>query len=195
MAMSEDKGAGGADNQVSDSVDKTEDKVAFTTYSKVLSEKKKKDAEVTELKAQLDAISQKELESQGKFKEMNDQLKKQVAEKDSKLKNMFQEFGTKTLKGSFQAEAKTAGCVDPDALYKLVDLSTVEISDDFSFNSDQLKTLITESQKSRPYLFKKDVVNHKDATPNGGNNSPTSFDVKKLGSQDLQKLLAIKLAK
>lgn len=193
--MSEDKGAGGTDDQASGSVEKTEDKVAFTTYSKVLSEKKKRDAEVAELKAQLDSISQKEMEAQGKFKEMNDQLKKQVAEKDSKLKNMFQEFGTKTLKGSFQAEAKGAGCVDPDALYKLVDLSTVEIGDDFSFNSDQLKGLISESQKSRPYLFKKDVVNHKDATPNGGKNSNGGFDIKNLAGKDLQKLLAMKLAK
>lgn len=193
--MSDDKGASGADSQAGGETEKADDKVAFATYSKILSEKKKRDAEVAELKAQLDSISQKEMESQGKFKEMNDTLKKQVAEKDAKLKNMFQEFGTKTLKGSFHAEAKGAGCVDADALYKLVDLSDVEIAEDFSFNSDQLKTLITESQKSRPYLFKKDVVNHKDAAPNGGNNSSAGFDIKKLGGQDLQKLLAIKLAK
>jgi len=195
------KGNMGADTKVSDQPEvlsedigeKKDDKVAFATYQKVLSEKKKRDAEVSEYKAKLDAIEQEKLEVQGKHKEVIEAQRKALAEKDAKIKNMFQEFGTKTLKGSFDSEAKSLGCVNPEDLYKLVDLSAVEIGEDFSFNPDQLKSLITDAQKTRPYLFKKDVVHAKDATPGSGN-KPTNFEVSKLGQQDLQKLLAMKLA-
>ena len=194
--MVDDTSASGANGEAgSNADDKKDEKVAFATYSKLLSEKKKRDAEIADYKSKLEAIEQQALQDQGKYKELNETLKKQVAEKDTRIKTMFQEFGTKTLKTRFEAEAKNLGCVDPDALYKLVDLEQVEINDDFSFNPDQLKNVLSESQKSRAYLFKKDVVNAKDASPSGGNNSNAGFDVSKLNGKDLQKLLALKLAK
>jgi hypothetical protein len=170
--MSDEKKASGQIDNDSVNVEenKQEDKVSHATYLKVLGEKKKRDQELAEYKAKLEAIEQEKLESQGKLKELNDNLKKQLAEKDGKLKNMFQEFGTKTLKSKFELEAKSLGCIDPDALYKLVDLNTVEIGDDFSFNQEQLKTVLGEAQKSRSYLFKKDAVATKDAAPSSGNN-------------------------
>ena len=190
------------ENKVSDQLDQgsaeieKKDTVAFATYSKLLSEKKTRDKEVAEYKAQLESIAQKELAAQGKFKEINDTLKKQLAEKDGKLKSMFQEFGSKTLKSKFELEAKSAGCVDPDALYKLVDLAAVEIGEDFNFDQEQLKTVLSESQKARPYLFKKDVVQTKDATPNAGNKAGAGeINVNKMNHDDLKKLLALKLVK
>lgn len=88
-------------------------------------------------------------------------------------------------------EASKAGCVDPDALYRLVDLSTVDISDDFSFDQDQLKSVITETQKARSYLFQKTAAAVKDATPN--NKQTTNVvDVSKMDFKQLQELLAKK---
>lgn len=191
--MSEDKGSvnhtedGSAESEKKDSV-------AYATYSKLLGEKKKKDSEIAEMRAKLDAIEQEKMESQGKFKEQNELLKKQLVDSNNKLKNMFQEFGAKTLKGKFEAEAKNAGCVDSDALYKLVDLSGVEINDDFSFDADQLKSVISEAQKSRGYLFKKEVSKVNDAAPNSNKQHTGAIDVKSLKGDELKKLLALKLS-
>jgi hypothetical protein len=159
----------------------------------LLSEKKKVAAELAEMKAQFDKIEQEKLETQGKFKELNESLKKQLQEKDERLKSVVKEFGSKTLKSSFAQEAQKAGCLDPDALYKLADLSTVNIGDDFSFDQEQLKSIITESQKSKSYLFKKDAAAPKDATPNNKTQTSAPTDLLKKKPEELQALLAATL--
>lgn len=176
-----------------DSVSDGKDEVtALKKHSeKLLSEKKKLASEHAELKARLDSIEQEKMEAQGKLKELNENLKKQLSEKDNQVKGLVKEFGSKTLKNSFMQEASKAGCVDPDALYRLVYLSTVDISDDFSFDQDQLKSVITETQKARSYLFQKTAAAVKDATPN--NKQTTNVvDVSKMDFKQLQELLAKK---
>lgn len=161
---------------------------------KLLSEKKKLAAEMGELKAKLEAIEQEKLETQGKYKELNESLKKQLAEKDDKVKSIFKEFGGRTLKNSFVQEAQKAGCVDADALYKLVNLETVEIGEDFSFNAEQLKSVITGAQKEKAYLFQKDAAAPKDATPNNKQTTTSNSDIYKMKPDELAKLLEKKLA-
>lgn len=159
---------------------------------KLLSEKKKLASDYAELKAKIDAIEAEKMEAQGKLKELNETLKKQLAEKDNQVKSIVKEFGSRTLKTSFTQEASKAGCVDPDALYKLVDLSSVDVGEDFSFDSEQLKSTITEAQKTRSYLFKKDAAAPKDATPNSKQTTPVT-DISKMDVKQLQELLAKKL--
>jgi regulator of replication initiation timing len=159
----------------------------------ILSEKKKLASDFQEMKAKLEAIEQEKLETQGKFKELNESLKKQLGEKDDKLKSIVKEFGSKTLKSSFAQEAQKAGCLDPEALYKLVDLSTVNVGDDFSFDSEQLKSTITDAQKNRSYLFKKDASAPKDATPNNNKQTSGPLDLSKMKPEELADLLAKKL--
>jgi chromosome segregation ATPase len=182
----------GIDN--ADSVSDGKDEVtALKKHSeKILGEKKKLASDYAELKAKVDAIEQEKMEAQGKLKELNDTLKKQLSEKDNQLKNVVKEFGSRTLKSTFMQEAAKAGCVDADALYKLVDLSAVEVSDDFGFDQDQLKTAITEAQKNRSYLFQKSAAPVKDATPNSKTTTPVT-DVSKMDFKQLQALLAAKI--
>lgn len=171
-----------------------EELLALKKHSeKLLSEKKKLAADFAEMKAQLDKIEQEKLETQGKFKELNESLKKQLADRDERLKSVVKEFGSKTLKNSFVQEAQKAGCVDPDALYKLVSLETVNIGDDFSFDEEQLKSVITESQKNKSYLFKKDASAPKDATPNNKQQTSSVADLTKLKPEELRELLAKKI--
>lgn len=193
--MSTETKASGQLDQVSDEIEKKEDKVSFQTYSKLLSEKKKRDQEVAEYKAQIEAIAQKELESQGKFKEINDSLKKQLAEKDLKIKNMVKDFGGRTLKTNLELEAKNMGCLDTELLFGAIDLSSVDIGENFDFNQDQLKSVLSDFQKKKPLLFKKDVIPAKDATPNSSKSMNGNLDVSKMSHDDLKKMLAMKLAK
>lgn len=180
------------DNKGSADVEKDEVTALKKHSEKLLSEKKKLASEHAELKARLDAIEQEKMEAQGKLKELNDNLKKQLSEKDNQVKGLVKEFGSKTLKNSFMQEAAKAGCVDPDALYRLVDLSSVDISEDFSFDQDQLKSVISETQKARSYLFQKAAAPVKDATPNNKQTTPVT-DVAKMDFKQLQELLAKKI--
>lgn len=189
--MAEDNSV--VDTEVSDD-SKNADATALKKHSeKLLGEKKKLANELTEMKAKFEAIEQEKLESQGKLKELNESLKKQLIESENKFKGTVQKFGSKMLKTSFEQEAHKAGCVDPDALYKLVDFENVEIGEDFSFNGDQLKTLISDAQKQRAYLFKKDAAAAKDVTPNNKQQTAVGTDIYKMKPEDLAKLLTQKL--
>lgn len=189
--MAEDSSA--INTEVSDDSTNTETSALKKHSDKLLGEKKKLAQELNEMKLKFEAIEQEKLETQGKFKELNENLKKQLAESEIKFKGAVQKFGSKMLKTSFEQEAQKAGCVDPDALYKLVDFETVEVSDDFSFNGDQLKALITDAQKQRAYLFKKDASAAKDVTPSNKQQTASSSDIYKMKPDELAKLLAQKL--
>jgi hypothetical protein len=185
--------SGAIDNNSSAEVENNE-VVALKKHSdKILSEKKKLASDYAELKAKVDAIEQEKMEAQGKLKELNDTLKKQLSDKDNQVKSLVKEFGSRTLKQSFMQEAAKAGCVDADALYRLVDLSNVDVSEDFGFDQEQLKTAITDAQKSRSYLFQKTAAQVKDATPNNKQKTTPETDVSKMDFKQLQALLASKL--
>ena len=193
--MSTEQVTSGDNSEASGQVDK-KDAVTYESHQKLLGEKKKASGEVADLKKQLQEIEQSRLEEQGKIKEVNESLKKQLVDKDQKLKNMVQDFGTRSIKSKFETEARNAGCLDPDKLFKLVDLESLEIGDDFSVNSEQLKTLISESQKSMPFFFKKEVVPAKDATPNSKDAvKRVEGSLSGLKFNELQQMLAQKLAK
>lgn len=193
--MSESNGSGGADQSTSGEAEvPSKQTVSYESHQKLLSEKKKMQDRLAEFESKFKSIEEEKLEAQGKLKELNDNLKKQLAEKDQKLKSVFNEFAHKTVKSKFETEASKLGCIKPDALYKLVDLSAVEITDDFGLNDEQFKQVMVEAQKEHSYLFKKDVGGVKDAAPttkNTGSNG--QINVKDLKHEDLKKLLAMKL--
>lgn len=170
--MSESTGSGGADQQASGDADvkdqATKQSVSYESHQKLLGEKKKMAEKLAEFESKLKLIEDEKLESQGKLKELNDNLKKQLSEKDMKLKSVFNEFAHKTVKSKFEAEAAKLGCIKPDALYKLVDMNNVEITDDFGINEEQFKQMMVEAQKEHSYLFKKEVGTVKDGTPSAG---------------------------
>jgi len=183
---------GGADDS-KDSVntENAEVKALKSHSEKLLAEKKKLAKDHDDLKQKLATMEQQSLEAQGKYKEMYEQAKKTAEDKEVQVKNLVKEFGSKTLKSSFTQEAQKAGCIDAEALYRLVDLGTVEIGDNFSFNQDQLKTVLVEAQKSRSYLFNKEASAPKDATPNNKQQNGT-LDLSKLTFEEKVKLLALK---
>jgi transposase len=184
--------SGAIDNNGGAEVEKDEVTALKKHSEKILGEKKKLANDYAELKAKMDAIEQEKMEAQGKLKELNDNLKKQLSDKDNQVKSLVKEFGSRTLRQSFMQEAAKAGCVDSEALYRLVDLSNVDISEDFGFDQEQLKATIAEAQKARSYLFQKAAAPVKDATPNSKQTNNVT-DVSKMDFKQLQELLAKKL--
>ena len=108
---------------------------------------------------------QEKLAQSGKHSELIESLKKQLAAKDTELKQTTQSFAWKSVKQQVVDVARSMGAENADAVMKLADLKSVPVNDDFSADSDALKMAIEQVKKDVPSLFKKQVVAPKDGTP------------------------------
>lgn len=128
--------------------------VSYDSYTKLLGEKKSKDAKLNELQSRLDAVENERLSEQGKYKELNSKLmeeKKLIAENFGKK---FKEIGLTISKQQFAMEAAKLGCVNTDDAFALFDLNKYELGDDFRIKDDELKAALSEMQRTKSYLFR-----------------------------------------
>lgn len=105
-----------------------------------------KSGELKKLQDDKAAADQKALEDNNQFKELSDQLKAQVTEKDETIKNMRidQALTNKLVPG---------GVVDLEAALKLVDRSKVSIDD--NGNVSGIDEVIESLKTDKAYLFNK----------------------------------------
>jgi hypothetical protein len=161
-----------------ESKDKTEDKVAYDTYKKLLGEKKKRDEEVSALAQRLKSYEEKELEASGKHSELIESLRSQLKEKDESLSGLKKEIETRekkeawnTVTSQIKDAAMSEGCMSPDKLLKLLDksdlkaLEVMEESGKIKVNTDDLKRLMEKARKENEFLFKKPDPKINDLTP------------------------------
>jgi hypothetical protein len=139
------------------------DSVAYDTYRKVLSEKKKASEKLTNLEAELQKMKEERLQLEGKKDEYIDTLKKKLTDLETNHKKAVGTFAYNAVTNALQNEALKHGCIDSDALIKLVDVSSLEVSDDFKVDGENLKTTIEDLKKSKPYLFSKEAPKFADA--------------------------------
>lgn len=124
-----------------------------------------------EAKQKLEAIeaekaeaAKKQLEEQGKFKELADTEKKRADELQSKYE--------RTNKvNALKLAAIQAGTVDADAVERLADLSAVTLSEDGSVDAESVSKLIESLKTAKPYLF-----GEKQNKPNVGANGGSPAD-------------------
>ena len=176
--------SGDADNKET----KDKDSVQYSSYQKVLGEKKKMQAEKDDLLNKLKDFEQRDLELKGKDKELIDTLRKESKEKEEKLSSVVQKFAMKQIESQLSAEAAKHGCVDPDALSKFIDVKSLEFDpENFAVNKDDLKREMEKVVKDKPYLFKKPApkINDLPLTNNRAENKPVS--VYDLSKEDLIK--------
>jgi len=182
------KGTDGAANETANGVDSdketvtetpNKDVVAYDTYRKTLSLAKKREAELDIMRGEKQALLDEKMAAEGKQTELIESLKKQVQDRDGKLKKVVGSFGYKTLSQALALEAAKEGCVNIGDLIALSDLSTVEMDDEFNVNQDQVKEMIQRSKKERGYLFNKSAVNVKTGIPTN-NTAAKDDDWKKL---------------
>lgn len=173
------------------------DQVAYETHRKLLAEKKALQNKLAEYDANLKASEQAKLEEQGKLKELNDKLKVELEGFKRLAKDKDVKYGTKVLTQEIKSVAKSLGAAEEmlDDVVKLGDWSTVEITDDFEVKKEALKETMVMMQKSKPWLFKGTKPAPNDLPPNGKPNHTPPKDLKSMNFKDLEKLLAMKLAK
>jgi hypothetical protein len=152
-------------NAIENSGEPTEKSVAHSSHLKLLGEKKKVQSENEALKARLEEIENEKLQAQGKYKEHAEGLAKQLADIKAKERNTHKFYSEKVLRQQFQSAAKDLGCVDPEDAFKLCDLAGIEVNDDFTLDGEGLKSALSELQKKKPYLFKREAQAPKDVPP------------------------------
>jgi len=169
------------------------DTVAYDTYRKLLGEKKTVSSALAEAQARLEALEQDKLSADGKKDELIQKLQKGVSEKEERLKKVVGAFQYRTVSNKFMEKAKAAGCVAPDKLAALADLSTIEVDvdNDFAVSEESVTSIIEGLKKEVPFFFQKGNVNILDKTPN--NNIETKHEspqskIDKMSVTDLMNL-------
>lgn len=171
----------------------TEDKVAYTTYQKVLSEKKKMAEKLGELEAKFQELESNKLQEQGKFKEIAEAKAKEADEWKKKATQIAHATASHVKENALKLKAQELGMV-PKAIEKLpalVNLDEIELEDGFKVNQEKVTNILSGLQKEHDYLFKKTVAPTKDVFP--GSVVPMTemktTDMMKLKGEEFEKLL------
>lgn len=192
------KGASGADADETELVDETETTdddasgddesgktVSHSTYKKTVSEAKKAKETARKLAEEKADLETRLLAAEGNKDEQIKSLQTKLAETTKKNKDIYGAMARKSLNSQIKAEAAKAGCIDPDAVISLADLSELEVdAETFEADADAIKEIVTGLKKSKPYLFSKPGPKINGKLPNGGNKGDDD------GKEDLSKLTA-----
>lgn len=173
---------------VSDGKEKPEDrKVSFESHQKLLDEKKKVAAELATYKAAEEARKTKELEDQGKYKEMLEERDKALEEANSKLTLMTQRDQDRTKLSRLLSAID--GDVDPK-FYKYIDQIDDIIIDPATGEVDAM-SVTKAAQKFRaeyPEFIKTKKSGLPNEAPAGGSATKISrMEWEKLSSKDMKK--------
>ncbi len=142
-----DQGASGTDGS------KT---VAYDTYKKTVTEAKAAKAKLKELEDKLANAENDKLGAEGKKDELIAKLRGDLDKATKSQKDTLNSFVYSSLDSQVRAEAERLGCVDADAVSKLVDLSDVEVdTKTFKADKEKLTEVLEDLKKSKPYLFNK----------------------------------------
>lgn len=174
-----DNTSGSAASQSKDSVQQTQasgegksqeqqahdDKVAYETYKRTLSEAKKFKSEAQLLKEKLNEYEQKILSDEGKKDEVIERLRKEKEDIYKSLKEKEASFAEVQVRGQVESKAKELGCVDVEALTRLVDFEGLDIVDGYKVSPQSLEMVLNEAKEKRPYLFSKPAPRVHDGVP------------------------------
>lgn len=161
--------------------------VSHDTFQKVLNEKKTMQAKLTEMENFKNQVEQRELETQGKYKELAEAHKKQADEFKSKNVELIKTVTNKNVKSQFKSLADKLGCVDSDLAYVACDFSDLQVSEDLDFDSSVLEGKIQGLAKAKPHLFKKDVQLPPNMTPGNGQSGAKTVD--QMSTDELKKFI------
>ena len=144
-----------------------QDVVKYESYKKVLGEAKNAKERARSLEAELEAKKNAELEAQGNYQEIIDNLKAKTLDLESKYRKERENTLWKDVTGAIKNEATRAGCINPDKLIRLLDKSDFETlqADDGQIRQESVQQLIERAKKEDYYLFTKGNVPMMDAIP------------------------------
>lgn len=134
----------------------------------------------------LEQLEQEQLAHAGKKDELIESLKKQVREKDEKLKGVTQTFALKSVNSQVIDAARAMGCEKPEVIMRLADLSDVTVQDDFTVDQTALKAALDKVKSDLPELFKKTPAAPRDGVPSNQVDKPKAIG--QMSIKELQEL-------
>jgi hypothetical protein len=162
--------------------------VQYQTHKRALSQLKNAQSENDNLKARLEAVSNEKLEAEGNKDELINSLKKQMMEKDVKLKATVGSIARTQAMSAIVDEAVKAGCNSPDIVKKYLEdqIGSLTFDGDFNPDREQVKLLIEDTKRTSPILFSKDAPRVASHNINAAGVSKTNKpDIKKLSIDEL----------
>lgn len=170
--------------------DTSGDKVSYDTYKKTLSEAKRLKSELKAKEDALELARQDKLAAEGNKDELISQLKVQNAKLEKQHKDTFSSFVYSSLDNQVKEAALAMGCIDPDAVTKLADLSDIEVdSKTFKADKDAVAGVLENIKKAKPYLFNKPGPKINSKLPSGAAASSGEKPLKDLSTDELYKKL------
>lgn len=198
--MSGVDGDGVASDLVSDEGQKSKDlaggkdQVSHETYKRTVGEVKRLKEQLKEAQALKDRLAELEQNEQmraGKHEETIQSLRAENEKIKKSERAVFQKYAYRSLGSQVREEAMKHGCVDPDALMKLADLSDVEVdADTFEADREKIAEVVASMKAKSPYLFNKSAPKINGKMPNGDKVSDKKeMDFKKMSAQEITEWL------
>lgn len=175
--------------EASSTADTKSDSVAYESYQKALHQKKKAQTENAELQAELKALREEKLQREGKIEELNATYKTERDQFEAELKKTKQQYAWNSLTNSIKAEAEKHGCLDTDLLIKAIDdddLNRINVGENFSIDNESLNSVIADTKKKKPMLFKASSVPVANGTPNTKVEKPAKKQMKDMSLDELR---------
>ncbi|MCA9313776.1 hypothetical protein KDA08_05705 [Candidatus Saccharibacteria bacterium] len=141
------------------------DTVAYETYQRTLSESKKAKSQAAELKAKLEQYEQEKLMAEGKKDEVISKLKKDYEDVYGQLKKTKEEIAYSAVFNQVEKKAIELGCIDTDALTKLVDFTGLDVGEGNKVSAQSLEMVLGKAKEAKPYLFSKSAPVIHDGAP------------------------------
>lgn len=213
MAGKNDKGAGGTDDESAerdDDIQETDDQtqdddasgdddegkgksVSRSTYKKTVAEAKRAKEKLRKIAEENEALKAKALEGETNKDEKIKSLSKALADSAKRNKELMGSTVKKALSDQVKAEAAKAGCLHPDKVMRLIDLSDVDVdSETLEADSGLIAEKLTDLRKEMPQLFKKAApkINGKMPKGDGGEDDvQQKEDLSKLTKEQLRERL------
>ena len=189
IRVSDSNPSGGATDQVEAGGQTDQDnKVAYETYRKTLSEAKKYKTQYAEMQTKLEQYEREKMSAEGKKDEVIQRLTKEKEELYGSLTKTKQEFAYNQIRTQVELRAKEMGCVDTDALTKLVDFDGLDVVDGYKVSPQSLEIVLTKAKQDKSYLFSKPAPKTYDGSP-AVHTSNNGSDINKLDIKERAKLL------
>ena len=164
--------------------------VSHQTYRKTVEEAKAMRAKYRAAEERLKTLEDQRLFEQGNKDELIKSLRTKLDAESKKTKDLYGSFARKSLSAQLRSAASEAGCIDPDAVMSLADLSALEVdANTLEADGDEIKDVINGLKKSKPYLFQKSGPKLNAKLPNGIAVGPGGQpDLKNMSDGELQAL-------
>ena len=176
-----------------ESVRETGDTVAYETFQKTLKQRARFKEENEQLKAELDAIRQKDLEQKGEYKTLVESQRKRISELENKAQTMKKAYQETVVADQVKAMLLKKGVnstiVDKAWKYALAthrdDLNSVEVDDQYRVNSEDLGRFADKFLSENQEMGFTKRVGIADVTPSGGG-AKQKNDTKSMSKAELE---------